>query len=587
MVAVANHIVLTPLLYNTVAFGAGAAAAVLVLRLLVQRERRVALQLVLSEIVRENSSPEITSRCILEALCVSQGWDVAIQWEVNPEANHLEFRSAWSAPGRGTEKFVQQSMIQPLTCGTEMPGRVWQDGQPIWISNLASERRTPHTETALRDGMVSGCAVPVRVGDQVLAVLEFYCHFCVRENRETVAAVQTVTTSLGQMLAGSHERLRAEKLYRQQEILLDSVADGICGLDRNGLVSFANPAAARMLGMEASSLTGKSVHTLLHGSAPQMSGCVDGDCPLQHAIDEIREDGTSGEDILFRADGSSLMVDYSLTRMLEKGHMTGAVLSFRDVSQRHALDRLKSEFISTVSHELRTPLTAIRGALGLLSFEHVEHTNEKSTNLIRIAQANSERLVNLINDILDLDRMGSGRGTLFFRPMQLSQVVCQAIDNLAVVADAAGVQLTHDSTQVEISGDPDRVLQILTNLISNAIKFSPPSSVVSVSMQSDTSGVTISVVDKGRGIPADKLEAIFGRFQQVDASDSRQRGGTGLGLAICKAIVQQHSGRIWAECNRGRGSTFRVFLPYTQAHIESPDLDFGRAANFGTVMHSR
>ena len=115
---------------------------------------------------------------------------------------------------------------------------------------------------------------------------------------------------------------------------------------------------------------------------------------------------------------------------------------------------------------------------------------------------------------------------------------------------------------MEIAADPDRLLQVLTNLLSNAVKFSPPNSAISVMMRPGVSGVTLSVIDQGRGIPADKLEAIFGRFQQVDASDSRQKGGSGLGLAICRTIVLQHSGRIWAERNPVRGSTFRVFLPY-------------------------
>jgi PAS domain S-box-containing protein len=581
---IARHITFNPLLNNLLAFGAGAVASVLVLRLLVQREHRVAFQLVLSEIVRENKSPDIAANRILEALCLSEGWDVAVRWDVNAEEDKLAFSSSWNSPGRRAETLIEESMRQSLPSGAELPGRVWRDGRAVWIANLASERRTPHTETALRDGMVSGCAVPVRVGDTVLAVLEFYCHFCLRENREAMAAVETVATSLGQLMTSSHERGRAEKLYRQQEILLDSVADGICGLDRNGLVSFANPAAARMLGAEAASLTGKSVHVLLHASAPSKSRCNDEDCSLRRATEEPLETAISGEDTIFRADGSSLRVDYTLTRIPDQSHLSGSVLSFRDISHRHALDRMKNEFISTVSHELRTPVTAIRGALCLLSFENLAQVNEKSANLIRIAQANSERLVTLINDILDLDRMGSGRGSLSFRPVQLSHIVCQAIDNLAPVADAAGVQLVHDSTQAEIAGDPDRLLQVLTNLISNAIKFSPSSSVVSVQMQSEISGVTISVIDKGRGIPADKLEAIFGRFQQVDASDSRQKGGTGLGLAISRAIVQQHTGRIWAERNRGRGSTFRVFLPYKQIPVEEPSLDFAQASGHGTVL---
>ncbi|HZP06695.1 MAG TPA: ATP-binding protein [Terracidiphilus sp.] len=551
-------------------FAAGAAAAVLVLRLIVQRERRVALQLVMSEIVGENTSPEIAAMRILEALCVSQGWDVALRWEVNSEENRLEFCSAWGAPGRRTETLIQESMGLKLTSGDDLPGRAWQDGRPVWVADLASLPASSHTRTAQRHGMVSGCAVPVRVGSTVLAVLEFYCHFCLRENREAMAGVETVAASLGQMLARSHERDRAEKLYREQEILLNSVADGICGLDPEGLVSFANPAAANLLGADPTSLIGKPIHDLLHGSAPFSSRCRE-DCSLLRATGKLRRMATAGEDTFYRVDGDSFRVDFNLTPILDHGRLSGSVFSFRDISQRYALDRLKDEFVSTVSHELRTPLTAIRGALGLLSSGSLGEVNDKSANLLRIALSNSERLVRLINDILDLERIQSGREPFTFRPVQLADIVRQGIEGMQPVADAAGVQLIHDPTQVEIAADSDRLLQVLTNLLSNAIKFSPPNSTVSVLLRPDVSGVTLSVVDAGRGIPADKLEVIFGRFQQVDASDSRQKGGTGLGLAICRTIVQQHSGRIWAERNSVSGSTFRVFLPYQPVPIGSPE----------------
>ena len=351
----------------------------------------------------------------------------------------------------------------------------------------------------------------------------------------------------------------ANPLYRQQQVLLDAVADGICGVDPNGLVSFANPAAADLLGASAASLIGRPVHELLHGFAPSGSRCGE-DCPLRRTS-SIRAAST-GEDSLFRADGSLFPVEYTLTPILDEGSFSGSVLSFRDISQRYALDRLKDEFISTVSHELRTPLTSIRGALGLLSSGILGEVNDKAENLLRIALTNSDRLVRLINDILDLERIQSGREPLAFRPVQLAEVVCQAIEGMQPVAEAAGVKLIHDATQGEIFADADRVLQVLTNLLSNAIKFSPPNSAVSIMMRPGVQGITISVIDNGRGIPADKLEAVFGRFQQVDASDSRQKGGSGLGLAICRTIVLQHSGRIWAERNPVRGSTFRVFLPF-------------------------
>ena len=546
-----------------------------------KRENRLALQLAVSQIVGEQAWGDPPGMRILEALCISQGWDVAVQWMVDTEQNRLVFGTAWGVPDRFAEILIQESMDKTFTGSTELPERAWRDGRTVWIMDLTSAGKTPRIDAALNREMVSGWATPVRAGNKTLAVLEFYCHFRLREDREAVAAIETAAGSLGQMLARTQERGQTDELKRQQEILLDSVTDGICGVDRNGGVSFANQAAARLLGAGAESITGKPVHELLHGSAPPDRQCSE-DCPLRNA--EAQSSSVSGEDNIFRADGSFFPAEYSLTPIRGQGRFSGSVLSFRDISQRYALDRLKDEFISTVSHELRTPLTSIRGALGLLTSGILGDVNEKAANLLRIALTNSDRLVRLINDILDLERIQSGREPLAFRTVQLADIVKQAVEDLQPMADGAGVRLIHDTTKVEITADPDRLLQVVTNLLSNAVKFSPPNSPVSVMLRPGVTGVILSVIDHGRGIPADKLETIFGRFQQVDASDSRQKGGTGLGLAICRTIVMQHSGRIWAERNPVRGSTFRIFLPYKPAPLVSSGHPVETEPGHGTVV---
>jgi PAS domain S-box-containing protein len=546
-----------------------------------QHENRLALQLAVSQIVGEDGSGGSTGMRILEALCISQGWDVAIEWVVGAEQKQLEFGTAWGAPGRRVEALIQASMVQTLEGGSELPEQAWKDGRPVWVTDLAMAPPSPRVAAALDAEMVSGWAVPVRAGSKLLAVLEFYCHFRLREDREAMAAVETAAVSLGQLLARSQERGQVDDLTRRQEVLLDSVADGICGLDSQGKVTFANAAATRLLGTPADALIGRPVHDILHCSLPADRNCEE-DCPLRH--NTATPCGRSGEHIIFRASGASFPAEFVMTPIRGQGRVLGAVLSFRDISQRYALDQLKDEFISTVSHELRTPLTSIRGALGLLTSGILGETNEKASNLLRIAVTNSDRLVRLINDILDLERMQSGREPLAFRTVQLADIVKQAIGDMQPLAEAAGVQLIHDATQVEIAADRDRLLQVLTNLLSNAVKFSPPNSPVSVMLRPGITGVILSVIDHGRGIPVDKLESIFGRFQQVDASDSRQKGGTGLGLAICRTIVLQHSGRIWAERNPVRGSTFRIFLPYQPAPVGAPGRAPGSEAGHGTVV---
>jgi signal transduction histidine kinase/CheY-like chemotaxis protein len=242
------------------------------------------------------------------------------------------------------------------------------------------------------------------------------------------------------------------------------------------------------------------------------------------------------------------------------------------LSERSQLDTLKDEFISTVSHELRTPLTSIRGALGLLSSGTIGDLDPRALNLLRIATTNTDRLIRLINDILDLERMESGRAPLQIRRCSLRDLCQQAIDTMTPMADDHAVHIelaaftAGQGTSIDslfFDGDSDRILQVLTNLLSNAIKFSPPASTVRILTDATSDSILVKVVDEGRGIPADKLDSIFDRFQQVEHADARQRGGTGLGLSICRSIVQQHSGSIWAQRNLIKGTTLFVMLPRT------------------------
>jgi signal transduction histidine kinase/CheY-like chemotaxis protein len=242
------------------------------------------------------------------------------------------------------------------------------------------------------------------------------------------------------------------------------------------------------------------------------------------------------------------------------------------LTQRSELDTLKDEFISTVSHELRTPLTSIRGALGLLSSGIIGDVDAKALNLLRIAVTNTDRLIRLINDILDLERMQSGRAPLQIRRCSLRDLAQQAIETMTAMADASTVHLALEPSTVAqaaspealfFDGDSDRILQVLTNLLSNAIKFSPPTSTVRIHTEANSDSILLKIMDEGRGIPSDQLDSIFDRFQQVEPADARQKGGTGLGLAICRSIVQQHSGSIWAQRNLGPGTTLYVMLPRT------------------------
>ena len=193
------------------------------------------------------------------------------------------------------------------------------------------------------------------------------------------------------------------------------------------------------------------------------------------------------------------------------------------------------------------------------------NVDPKAQNLLRIASTNTERLIRLINDILDLERMESGRAPLKLRRCSMYDLAREAVDTMATVAEGAGTKLelvcNAPRDSIYFDADSDRIMQVLTNLLSNAIKFSPSGSTISVQIDSNPNSLLLKVVDEGRGIPPDKLEAVFDRFQQVESSDASKKGGTGLGLAICRSIIQQHGGAIWAQPNQnGTGTTLWVQL---------------------------
>ncbi|MBP5973787.1 response regulator [Brasilonema sp. CT11] len=229
-----------------------------------------------------------------------------------------------------------------------------------------------------------------------------------------------------------------------------------------------------------------------------------------------------------------------------------------DITERK---RLENEFISLVSHELRTPLTSIIGSLDLLSTGLLGTLTTKGQQVLNIALTNTERLNRLVNDILDLERMKSGKITMLPVKCNADHLMIQAAEAMQAMAERAGITLVTEPAMAEIIADPDRILQTLTNLLSNAIKFSEPGKSVWLRAKLQGEHLQIEVQDQGRGIPENKLQTIFERFQQVDVSDSRKKGGTGLGLAICRNIVEQHNGKIWVESILNQGSTFYVTLP--------------------------
>lgn len=298
---------------------------------------------------------------------------------------------------------------------------------------------------------------------------------------------------------------------------------------------------------------------------------------LDQTNDKVKAFEIGGVDYItkpFQVEEVLARIENQLTiRKLQNKLQTKNAQLQREIEARKQAEQKKDELISIVSHELRTPLACIKTALELLSTGHYGTLEAKGHQFIDIALTNSDRLLRLLNDLLDLERIEAGIDMASRENSNIADLMEQAADSLQAMAEQAGVTLSILSIPVKRYVNPDHIIQVLTNLLSNAIKFSSPGSTVWLTAQLQDSGgeetgsnpqfqnLLIKVKDRGRGIPSEKLESIFGRFEQVYPSDAHQKGGSGLGLTICRSIVEQYGGQIWVESSLGGGSTFYFTLP--------------------------
>jgi two-component system, OmpR family, sensor histidine kinase VicK len=388
---------------------------------------------------------------------------------------------------------------------------------------------------------------------------------------ERTAQLQAVNVSLQQEI---DDRKQAEIALRQSEEQLRSITNAlpvlIAYVDDRGCYQFNNQAYTDWLGKPIAAMHGQHMRQ------------VWGDCYARmqpHVQAALTGDIVTYEHELQLPDSTrSVSITYIPHRDIEQ-RVSGFFALTSDISDRKAIERMKDEFISVVSHELRTPLTSLHSALKILATGRFGTLSSDGQQLLAIADENTERLVRLVNSVLDLQRIESGAVTIDKQACNAADLLVQAVEAMQPMANQHSITLVSQALDIQIWADADYILQTLTNLISNAIKFSPAGRKVWLTANtqphplpqphpgSESTArsapplVLFQVRDEGQGIPAHKLESVFERFQQVDSSDSRKKGGTGLGLTICRKIIDRHEGKIWVDSTVGVGSTFSFTLP--------------------------
>ncbi|MCA9814187.1 MAG: PAS domain S-box protein [Cyanobacteriota/Melainabacteria group bacterium] len=359
------------------------------------------------------------------------------------------------------------------------------------------------------------------------------------------------------------ERKLAEEAIRASEhrirTIINHMIVGLVIVNQDGYIESMNPSAEKIFGYKAEEIVGRHLLSLFsdskffseHNESDTTSFM---DTLFNQALNRI------GEFDCIKKNGEDFPVELSISEL--KTHEGERYMAnILDVSERKEVERLKKEFVSTVSHELRTPLTSIRGSLTLLSVGAMGALPEQAKKVVSIAERNTIRLIGLINDILDIEKLEAGKLDMVFENTNMKDIMERSEQSVNTFAANNGVKLEMMPTDAQVYADGDRIVQVLVNLLSNAIKFSPQGQTVTVAVENAAGFVHVRVIDRGRGIPEQFKKLLFQRFQQVEASDAKKKGGTGLGLAICKGIIEQHGGQIGVDSEEGKGSTFWFRLP--------------------------
>ena len=531
-----------------------------------------------SQFIRDADSQALFDKLLLDILSITDseyGFIGEILYrDNNPYLKTFAISNiAWNAE---TQKFFDENSLQGLefTNLETLFGAAVTTGDVVIANDPATDPRSgglPPGHPALNAFL----GIPFHRGKKVIGMfgianrVEGYDQALV----EFLRPVTTTCTNIVEALKADRLREQAEEQLRERETrmrtIFENVVDGIITTNEYGTIESFNRAAENMFGYSADEVIGRNVSTLT---------------PATHRVrhDKYIKDYINGRESKImgagrevegvRKDGSVFPIDIAVTEMwVGDDRLFCSIM--RNITERKKVERMKNEFISTVSHELRTPLTSIRGALGLVGSGAAGKLPHQAQPLVDIAAKNCDRLVRLINDILDIEKIEANKMEFTIQPFELMPLVKQTVDSNRAYANeyCANIVVSEGMPDTVVLVDEDRFTQVLTNLLSNAAKFSPQGGTIRVATQTHNEGVRVSVSDEGPGIPEAFREQIFEKFSQADGSDTRQKGGSGLGLSITRTIVEKMGGHIEFETQDGKGTTFHVDLPVHTGAVVTVD----------------
>ena len=533
-------------------------------------EQRLKLQSELNRVLAEGVTVADAAPAILETICRSLGWDVAGLLILDSAADVLRHLHIWHVPEIDITEFNAASRCSTFARGVGLPGQVWETQAPVWIQDFGSTPNFPRAPYAARAGLNTAMAFPVRLGDNLLGVLEVLSRAAHQPDEKLVETLAVLGTQVGQFM--ERERVQAAMLESEerfrQAFEFAGIGMAIVGLEGQWLR--ANKAVCEIVGYLPDELLRKTFQDITHPD--------DLEIDLAH-LRELLAGKTrfyQMEKRYFHREGHIVWIHLTASLVRDAaGVPVHFVAQIEDITQRkqlaaemcaarenaEAASRAKSRFLANMSHEIRTPMNGVIGMTSLLLDTTLDADQRDCAETIRTS---AEGLLTVINDILDFSKVEAGKIELEALDYDLQEVIEDTIELLADAAQAKGIELAGcigpDAPRL-LHGDAGRVRQVLMNLVGNAIKFTAHGEVtVRVSVEPDKR-LRFDVKDTGIGISEEAQKRLFEAFNQADVSTTRKYGGTGLGLAICRQLVQLMGGSFAVESSPGHGSTFSFSLP--------------------------
>ena len=539
-----------------------------------ESQRGLSVQHLVSQIIADSKSSPETLRTVLAEVSRALHWSYATYWELDPASDGLRAHHSWVASEGSFSEFDRKTKASVFRRGEGFPGRVLQTGRPHWESDLATPAVYPRSAEASAEGLHSAFGIPVRTADRFFGVLEFFAEDILPPDQALLNAAQGVGYQLGEFLA----RARAMDAEHQSEVrkasILDTALDSIVTSDQTGAIIEFNAAAEATFRYRKQDVIGRQMADLI--IPPKYRERHRQGMKRYLATGEAHVLGQKIEIEAMRSDGSEFPVELAIVRVPLPGPAFFTAY-IRDLTERKRLEadqarlleeskeanRAKSEFLATMSHELRTPLNAISGYTELLKMGlRGPVTEAQVADLDRINRSQGH-LLGIINDILQFAKLESGQLEVKVEtfPVDAALDVAAELVKPQLEAKKISYECLRGEKSVQVTADRDRFQQIVLNLLSNALKFTPDGGTISVGWRIEAELVVIDVADTGVGIAADQQERIFDPFVQVQAGTTRTSEGVGLGLAISRDMARQMGGDVSVRSDLGKGSTFTLTLP--------------------------